>query len=116
MKRLTEFRHYTQGGQQHRMDHMEAERQMLSERYLLNELTPEMREEFEEHFFSCQQCALDLEAGAAFLDHSKAVMSSPVKPEVQKPVPPVSQKFWARLRPAFALPLLGLVALISYQS
>jgi len=98
------------------MDHMEAERQMLSERYLLNELTPEMREEFEEHFFSCQQCALDLEAGAAFLDHSKAVMSSPVKSEVPKPVPQVSQKFWARLRPAFALPLLGLVALISYQS
>src|SRR5215475_7924769 len=61
------------------MDHEDAERQMLSERYLLNELTPEVREEFEEHFFSCQQCALDLESGAAFLDYSKAVLSSPVE-------------------------------------
>jgi len=98
------------------MDHVEAERQMLSERYLLNELAPEVREEFEEHFFSCQQCALDLETGAAFLDHSKAVLSSPIPSEVTKPVEQGSQKFWARLRPAFVLPLLGLLILIAYQS
>ena len=98
------------------MDHAAAERQMLSERYLLNELTPEVREEFEEHFFSCQQCAQDLEVAAAFVDHSKAVLSSPVRPEAVQPVPRVSEKFWARLRPAFALPLLGLLVLLSYQS
>src|SRR5262245_33011500 len=98
------------------MDHMEAERQMLSERYLLNELAPEVREEFEEHFFSCPQCALDLESGAAFLDYSKAVLSSPGKSEALKPVGQGSKSFWARLRPAFALPLLGLLILISYQS
>lgn len=95
---------------------MEAERQMLSERYLLNELTPEVREQFEEHFFTCEQCALDLEAGAAFLDHSRAVMSSPVKSDALKSAAQGSQKFWARLRPAFVLPLLGLVLLVSYQS
>ena len=98
------------------MDHAEAERQMLSERYLLNELAPEVREEFEEHFFSCQQCALDIEAGAAFLDHSKAVMSSPVKSQEPTTVPERPQRFWARLRPALALSLLGLVILLSYQS
>jgi len=98
------------------MNHAEAERQMLSERYLLNELTPEVREEFEEHFFSCQQCAQDLEVAAAFVDHSKAVLSSPAKPEALQPVPKVSPKSWTRLRPAFALPLLGLLILISYQS
>jgi anti-sigma factor RsiW len=89
------------------MDHLEAERQMLSERYLLNELTPEVREEFEEHFFSCQQCALDLETGAAFLDHSKAVLSSPMRSEVTKPVELGPQKFWTRLRPAFVFPCWG---------
>lgn len=98
------------------MDHAAAERQMLSERYLLNELTPEVREEFEEHFFSCQQCAQDLEVAAAFVDHSKAVLSSPVKPEAVQPVSKVSGKFWASLRPAFVLPLLGLLILVSYQS
>lgn len=98
------------------MNHAEAERQMLSERYLLNELTPEVREEFEEHFFSCQPCAQDLEVTAVFLDHSKAVLSSPGKGEALQPVRKVSPKFWARLRPAFALPLLGLLVLLSYQS
>ena len=98
------------------MDHAEAERQMLSERYLLNELTPAVREEFEEHFFSCQQCALDVEVAAAFVDHSKGVLSSPVPSEAGKPVPSGSKKIWARLRPAFALPLLGLVLLLAYQS
>ena len=98
------------------MDHAAAERQMLSERYLLNELTPEVREEFEEHFFSCQECAQDLEVAAVFVDHSKAVLSSPVEPETLEPAPKVSEKFWARLRPAFALPLLGLLILVSYQS
>lgn len=89
---------------------------MLSERYLLNDLAPEVREEFEEHFFSCQQCALDLESGAAFLDHSKAVLSSPGKSEALKPVPQESKNIWARFRPVFALSLLGLLILISYQS
>ena len=98
------------------MDHAEAERQMLSERYLLDELTPEVREEYEEHFFSCQQCALALEAGAAFLDHSRAILCSPVKSEVLQPARHGSQKFWARLRPAFVLPLLALALLLGYQS
>lgn len=98
------------------MDHAEAERQMLSERYLLDELTPEVREEYEEHFFSCQQCALDLEVGAAFLDHSRAILSSPVKSEVLKPTRQGSQKFWTKLRPAFVLPLLALALLLCYQS
>jgi hypothetical protein len=31
-------------------------------------LTPEVRDEFEEHFFDCQECATDLRATAAFMD------------------------------------------------
>src|SRR5215469_15165356 len=107
------------------MDHMEAERQMLSERYLLNELTPELREEFEEHFFSCQQCALDLEACAAFLDHSKAVLSPPVahsrialatqSVDASAATSPAKQtrsifRFWPALASVSAMILLGVVA------
>ena len=53
------------------MDHSEAVEQMLAERYLLNELPPEMRDAFEEHMFDCPECAFDMRAGAAFIDEAK---------------------------------------------
>jgi hypothetical protein len=40
---------------------------MAVEKYLLEELTPEQRDEFEEHFFDCQDCAADLRETAAFM-------------------------------------------------
>jgi len=54
------------------MDHAEAREQMLAEKYLLNELPPEIRDAFEEHFFDCPECAFDIRAGAAFMDEAKA--------------------------------------------
>ena len=53
------------------MDHSEARQEMLAEKYLLNELPPDVRDEFEEHFFDCQECAFDIRAGAAFVDEAK---------------------------------------------
>jgi Putative zinc-finger len=49
------------------MDHNQATQFTASEKYLLDELTPEEREEFEQHFFDCQECALDLRATDAFI-------------------------------------------------
>jgi Putative zinc-finger len=49
------------------MDHNESTNLMAAEKYLLEELTPELRDEFEEHFFDCQECALDVQATAAFM-------------------------------------------------
>ena len=53
------------------MDHNEAIQQMAAERYLLGELTPELRDAFEEHAFDCPECAVDLRAGAAFINAAK---------------------------------------------
>jgi putative zinc finger protein len=39
------------------MDHAEATETMAAERYVLNEMTPEDRDAFEEHFFGCPECA-----------------------------------------------------------
>jgi hypothetical protein len=50
------------------MDHQQATESMATERYLLDELTPEARDAFEEHFFDCQECATDLRATAGFMD------------------------------------------------
>ncbi len=42
------------------MDHSEATRTMASEKYLLDELSDEARDSFEEHFFDCRVCAADV--------------------------------------------------------
>jgi hypothetical protein len=105
------------------MDHNEALKQMAAERYLLNELTPELRDAFEEHAFDCPDCSLDLRAGSAFINIAKAELPglaaaspAPSKPEV---VRPLKKKFdWQSwLRPAFAVPVLaGLLAVVAYQN
>ena len=53
------------------MDHTEAVQLMATERYLLGELSAEQREAFEEHFFECYECALDVRAEAAFIKEAK---------------------------------------------
>ncbi len=55
------------------MDHLEASRIQASERYLLGELSDAERDTFEEHFFSCSQCAEEVRAGAAFIANARAV-------------------------------------------
>ena len=55
------------------MDHNEALRQQAAEKYVLGELPPTLRDEFEEHFFECQECALDVTAAAGFVDNARAV-------------------------------------------
>ncbi len=54
------------------MNHQDATQTMVVEKYVLNELTPELRAEFEEHYFECAECAMDLRATTAFLDAAKA--------------------------------------------
>jgi anti-sigma factor RsiW len=49
------------------MDHSEAVRRGAAEKYLLDELLSADRDEFEQHFFDCQECAADLNGAAAFL-------------------------------------------------
>jgi hypothetical protein len=53
------------------MDHHQATQLAAVEKYLLDELTPELREEFEAHFFDCQECAFDLRATDAFVAAAK---------------------------------------------
>jgi hypothetical protein len=98
------------------MNHSEAMEKMAAERYLLNELAPEAREEFEEHVFDCPECALDLRAGAAFVHEVKAQLPaigaiSPAPTTVVRPSP--KPRFWQVLwRPAFAAPAFAALLLI----
>jgi hypothetical protein len=101
------------------MDHAEAVRQKATERYLLDELDPELRDQFEEHLFDCQDCALDVRAAAMFVEQSKVILGEPGAPSTAKnPVPAAARPGWlAWLRPAFAVPVLALLlAVIGYQN
>ena len=62
------------------MDHTAVVRQKMTERYLLDELDSEVRDEFEEHYFDCPECAQDIRAGAQFVAHSKIVLAENSEP------------------------------------
>jgi hypothetical protein len=102
------------------MDHTAVVRQKMTEKYLLHELESELRDEFEEHYFDCPECAVDLSAGAQFVAQSKVILaesaqSIPVR-SASHPAP--RHHGWlAWLRPSFAAPALALLlAVIGYQN
>jgi hypothetical protein len=84
------------------MNHQQATESMATERYLLDELTPEARDAFEEHFFDCQECATDLRAGAGFMDAAK--------PEL-RPIPKAIAAASNKPRRSFLRPALAWGAL-----
>lgn len=101
------------------MNHDLVVRQKMTERYLLDELDPEQRDEFEEHLFDCQDCADDVRAGAMFVEHSKVVLAEdPAAVPTPAPAPAPPHPGWfAWLRPAFAVPALALLlAVVGYQN
>ena len=100
------------------MDHTAVVRQKMTERYLLDELDPAVRNEFEEHYFDCPECALDIRAGAQFVAHSKTILAESSEPTPARAIPNRSRVGWfAWLRPAFAAPALALLlAVVGYQN
>jgi len=99
------------------MDHDEAVRQMIVERYLLGELAPEEQDAFEEHFFSCQECATDVRSEAAFIDHSKVVLSAPAQGAAARKPERHTSGWRAWFRPALAAPVMAvLLVLLGYES
>ena len=102
------------------MDHTEAVRLQAAEKYALGELPQAVREEYEEHFFDCAECALDLRAAMTFVATSREVLreekspaKDPAKSESQVP----AFSGWRRLfRPAIAVPVFAALLLaIIYQ-
>lgn len=105
------------------MNHEEAIQEMATERYLLDEMSPELREAFEEHMFDCMECAFDVRAGNVFLDEAKVQLPqiAAQKPVVEAPrTAPAREKksWWSWLTmPALAAPAFAaLVAVIAFQN
>jgi hypothetical protein len=101
------------------MDHGEALQQKATERYLLDELDPEVKDQFEEHLFDCQECALDVRAAAMFVEQSKIVLGDSQATPVRVPAPVAVKPSWlaSLCRPALAVPVLAvMLAVVGYQN
>jgi hypothetical protein len=101
------------------MEHEEALRLQAAEKYLLGELPPDMREAYEEHYFTCAECANDIKAGASFVGGLGKIFGDEKSSadEGRAAVKTAGRGWYGWLRPAFALPALLLVlAVVGYQN
>jgi len=103
------------------MDHDVVVRQKMTERYLLDELDAEARNEFEEHFFVCPACASDIRAASLFVERSKVVLGEQAKAaSVPAPIAlptPAIPKWMNWFRPTVVAPVMAVVlAAFAYQS
>lgn len=101
------------------MDHDLVVREKMPEKYLLGELDSNLRDEFEEHFFQCPECAFDVRAGSEFVAHSKHILKESEEPRrAATPQPePGRGKWYSWLRPQFAIPAFALLlVVVGYQN
>jgi anti-sigma factor RsiW len=117
------------------MNHSEAIEQMAAEKYLLDELTPDLRDAFEEHMFDCPECAFDIRAASSFVHEAKEQLPELVeaKPvslaetagfDTKEPGEKGDKKrdWMGWLRPLFVSPLIAgpvfaaLLVVVGYQN
>lgn len=103
------------------MDHDVVVRQQMTEKYLLGELDSDVRDQFEEHYFECVDCAHDVRAAALFVEGSKLVLAenadSAEAGSRAQVAPPVRQGWGRWFRPALVMPVMALLlAVVGYQN
>jgi hypothetical protein len=99
------------------MDHNEAVRLQAAEKYVLGELPQNLREEYEEHYFECAECALDLKAAATFVDTSREVLRAEREKSAEKASVAAGGGWLAWLRPVVAVPVFAaLLMVLVYQN
>jgi hypothetical protein len=106
------------------MDHNDAVRLQAAEKYVLGEFPHNLRDEYEEHFFDCAECAVDVKAIAAFADTTREVLRRDAATTQRAAVPTrgarqvgSSLSFWPRwLQPALVPAFCALLLLVGYQN
>ncbi len=99
------------------MNHHEAIQLQAAVKYVLGELSQIQREEYEEHYFECAECAIDLKALATFTDSTREVWrQEKANPLAADPVPALGG--WLRwFQPITAIPAFAaLLLIIAYQN
>ncbi len=100
------------------MDHQRAVQSLAAECYLLGDMTPREREDFEEHFFECASCAEDVRNATQFLADAKDVLAAePVRlrdrrVRVNGRYESPKRTWFTWLQPQFAAAAIGVLAVI----
>ena len=101
------------------MDHDLAVKSQACEKYLLGELSPDLRDAYEEHYFSCAECATQLRMVAELVGAGQQIFAQTSAPAVAAGARIVQESGgWLRwLRPAIAIPVLAtLLLVVGYQN
>jgi hypothetical protein len=101
------------------MDHDLAVNSQACEKYLLGELSPDLRDAYEEHYFSCAECATQLRMAAELVGAGQQIFAQTPAPAVRAGARIVQESGgWLRwLRPAIAIPVLAtLLLVVGYQN
>src|SRR5215472_13019144 len=98
------------------MDHKQAVELQLSVKYVLGELPPVQRDEYEDHYVDCPECAKDVSAAVALTDSAREVFRQEARNQVPAPVR-VRGGWLAWLRPMVAVTaMLILLGIVGYQN
>jgi hypothetical protein len=99
------------------MDHTEALRLQAAEKYALKELSPSLMEEYEEHFFDCAECAVDIKTVTAFVDASRVVLPEQRAAGLVPDADPSGGGWFGWLKPVIAIPAFAaLVLFVGYEA
>lgn len=99
------------------MDHNESIRLQAAVKYVLGELSPVQREEYEEHYFDCAECAVDIKALATFADTTREVLRRERDAQFAKDLVPARGGWLKWLQPVVAVPAMAaLLLIIAYQN
>jgi hypothetical protein len=101
------------------MDHDLAVKSQACEKYLLGELSPDLRDAYEEHYFSCAECATELRMAAELVGAGQQIFAQTPAPAVAAGTRVAEESGgWLRwFRPAIAIPVLAtLLLVVGYQN
>jgi len=99
------------------MDHNQAIQLQAAVKYVLGELSQVQREEYEEHYFDCAECAVDLQALATFADTTREVLRQGKANALAADAVPLRGGWLRWLQPVTAVPVFAaLLLVIGYQS
>jgi hypothetical protein len=99
------------------MDHNDAIRLQAGVKYVLGELSSVQREEYEEHYFDCAECAIDIKALATFADTTREVLRQEKANQLAKDPAPARAGWLRWFQPTVAVPAFAaLLLIIAYQN
>ncbi len=99
------------------MDHNQAVQLQAAVKYVLGELSQAQRDEYEEHFFDCVECAVDIKALATFADTTREVLRQEKANRLVKESVPASGGWLRWLQPVVVVPAFAaLLLIIAYQN